>query len=178
MAPGAWPDTTTSCRKNPRLESFGPNSADLLKKAGIFNQVPPELWQKDWVVDIIAVGSGEAALKYLSPYVFRVAISNQNILALKDGRVTFCRRHSETGATKIATIPAQQFIHRFLQHVLPRNFQKVGLMASCIPSKGIPSLVSKNSYPSAIPTPSPDHIHYATSRIVTPHFYALPATAR
>jgi len=45
-------------------------------------------------VNIIAVGSGKAALKYLSPYVFRVAISNQNILALKDGRVTFRRRHS------------------------------------------------------------------------------------
>jgi len=45
-------------------------------------------------VNIIAVGSGKAALKYLSPYVFRVAINNQNILALKDGRVTFRRRHS------------------------------------------------------------------------------------
>jgi hypothetical protein len=96
---------------------------DLLKKAGLFDQVSVDVWQKDWVVDIIPVGSGETALKYLAPYVFRVAISNRNILALKDSHVTFRYRHS--GTPEIVTIPAQQFIHRFLQHVLPRNFQKV-----------------------------------------------------
>jgi hypothetical protein len=70
---------------------------------------------------IIAVGSGEAVLKYLAPYLFRVAVSNRNILALKDGRVTFRYRDAKTGAT----VPAEQFIRRFLYHVLPRSFQKV-----------------------------------------------------
>jgi hypothetical protein len=77
------------------------------------------------LIDIIAVGNGQEALKYLAPYVFRVAISNRNILCLKDGEVTFRYRDSKINATRTTTLPAQQFISRFLQHVLPRGFQKV-----------------------------------------------------
>ena len=76
-------------------------------------------------MDILAVGSGEAALKYLAPYVFRVAISNRNLLALQDGHVTFRYRHAQSDTTRITTLPAERFIGRFLQHVLPRGFQKV-----------------------------------------------------
>jgi hypothetical protein len=64
-------------------------------------------------------------LKYLAPYVFRVAISNRNILGLKDGQVTFRYRDSKINASRTATLPAGQFIGRFLQHILPRGFQKV-----------------------------------------------------
>jgi hypothetical protein len=71
------------------------------------------------------VGSGEAALKYLAPYIFRVAISNRNILAIKDGQVTLRYRDSKTNTTRTTTLPAELFIGRFLQHVLPRGFQKV-----------------------------------------------------
>jgi len=76
-------------------------------------------------VDIITVGSGETAVKYLAPYVFRVALSNRNILALKNGRVTFRYRDAKTDTTQTTTLPAEQFIRRFLHHVLPRGFQKV-----------------------------------------------------
>jgi hypothetical protein len=76
-------------------------------------------------VDILAVGSGEAALKSLAPYVFRVAISNRNLLALQDGHVTFRYRDATTKTTRTATLPAETFIGRFLQHVLPRGLQKV-----------------------------------------------------
>lgn len=111
--------------EKPLSQIFRAKFRDLLKKAALFDQVSPDLWQKDWVVDIIAVGSGEAALKYLAPYVFRVAISNRNILALKNGRVTFRYRNAKTKTTETATLSAEQFIRRFLHHVLPRNFQKV-----------------------------------------------------
>ena len=111
--------------EKPLSQIFRAKFHDLLKKTNLFDQVPPPIWQKHWVVDIIAVGSGETALKYLAPYVFRVAISNRNILALKDGRVTFRYRNAKTKETETATLSAEQFIRRFLQHVLPRNFQKV-----------------------------------------------------
>ena len=111
--------------EKPLAQIFRAKFRDLLKKAGLFDQVPQRLWRQDWVVDILAVGSGEAALKYLAPYVFRVALSNRNLLALQDGHVTFRYRHATTKTTRTATLPAETFIGRFLQHVLPRGFQKV-----------------------------------------------------
>jgi hypothetical protein len=111
--------------EKPLAKIFRAKFRDLLKKAGLFHQVQRQIWRQGWVVDIIPVGSGEAALKYLAPYVFRVAISNKNILVLEDGQVTFRYRDSKTNTLRIATLPAERFIGRFLQHVLPRGFQKV-----------------------------------------------------
>jgi hypothetical protein len=98
---------------------------DELKKTPFFERVPAETWKKDWVVHCQPVGSGVAALKYLAPYIFRVAISNNRILDLRDDRVTFRYKDSQTGETRPRNVPAEEFIRRFLQHVLPRGFVKV-----------------------------------------------------
>lgn len=111
--------------EKPLAKIFRAKFRDLLKKTGLLDQVPRQSWRQGWVVDIIPVGNGEAALKYLAPYLFRVAISNRNILDLTDGQVTFRYRDSNTKAPRIRTLPAEHFIARFLQHVLPRGFQKV-----------------------------------------------------
>jgi hypothetical protein len=71
------------------------------------------------------VGNGLTALKYLAPYIFRVPISNRRILKLTDGKVTFRYRASDTGKLRICTLPAEEFIRRFLQHVLPKGFVKM-----------------------------------------------------
>ena len=71
------------------------------------------------------MGKGLGALKYLAPSVFRVAISNNRILKLANGKVTFRYRATDTGKLKTSTLPAEEFIRRFLQHVLPRGFVKV-----------------------------------------------------
>lgn len=97
----------------------------LKKKPELFNQVPPETWEKDWVVDCRPVGTGERALKYLAPYIFRVAISNRRLVKLENGNVTFRYRDGETKQLKIKTVTAEEFIRRFLQHVLPKGFVKV-----------------------------------------------------
>jgi hypothetical protein len=47
-------------------------------------------------------------LKYLAPYLFRVEISNRNILDVQDGQVTFRYRDSKTNTTRITTLPAEQ----------------------------------------------------------------------
>lgn len=98
---------------------------DTLRKTDCFDSIPADVWAKDWVVHCQPAGSGLAVLKYLAPYIFRVAISNNRILKLSNGRVTFRFRATDTGKLTTCTLPALEFIRRFLQHVLPRGFVKV-----------------------------------------------------
>jgi hypothetical protein len=90
-----------------------------------FADIPAKVWKEEWVVHSKPVGNGLGAVKYLAPYVFRVAISNHRILKLEHDKVTFRYRASDTGKLKICVLPAEEFIRRFLQHVLPKGFVKV-----------------------------------------------------
>lgn len=108
---------------------------DELRKRNptLFNFIPTSVWNKAWVVNSIPVGRGDKALKYLAQYVFRIAISNNRIISLKNGIVTFKHKDSKTKQWKIMSLKAEEFIRRFLQHVLPSGFVKVryyGLFAS------------------------------------------------
>ena len=94
-------------------------------KRDLFAAVPSDAWSQDWVVDCRPVGTGAAALKYLAPYVFRVALSNNRILKLDNDQVTFTYKQGDSGKPKRCTLPADRFIHRFLQHVLPKGFVKI-----------------------------------------------------
>jgi putative transposase/transposase-like zinc-binding protein len=96
-----------------------------LNKTELFNQVSAQTWQTEWVVHCQPVGTGEAALKYLAPYIFRVALSNNRILKLQAGQVTFRYRESTSRHWKTRTLSTEEFIRRFLQHILPKGFQKV-----------------------------------------------------
>jgi hypothetical protein len=90
-----------------------------LAKTALFARIPSKIWQQDWVVHCKAVGNGRTALKYLAPYVFRVAISNRRLVKLENDQVTFHYRATDTGESKLCTLSAETFIRRFLQHVLP-----------------------------------------------------------
>jgi hypothetical protein len=96
-----------------------------LTQAGLLEQIPASVWRQEWVVHCQPVGNGEAALKYLAPYIFRVALSNRRILKVDNGQVTFRYRESDSGHWKSRTLTVEAFIRRFLQHVLPKGFQKV-----------------------------------------------------
>ena len=96
-----------------------------LRQTACYQQVPRATWQQAWVVDCRAVGSGAAALKYLAPYIFRVALSNNRIVSVHDDHVTFRYRDGDTKEFRTCTLPALAFIERFLQHVLPKGFVKV-----------------------------------------------------
>jgi hypothetical protein len=98
---------------------------DALAKAGLADRIDPEVWRQDWIVHSQAVGDGRASLKYLAPYVFRVAISDRRIVSCVDSRVTFLYRKSGTRHWRKMTLGAMEFIRRFLQHVLPTGFMKV-----------------------------------------------------
>ncbi|MBP1467370.1 transposase [Candidatus Chloroploca sp. M-50] len=96
-----------------------------LRQTDLWRSIPAAVWRQTWVVDCRPVGSGRTALKYLAPYVFRVALSNHRILGMADGEVTFRSQDGETRQTRISTLPAEAFIERFLMHILPRGFVKV-----------------------------------------------------
>jgi hypothetical protein len=85
------------------------------------------LKNKDWVVYAKKPFRGpQHVIQYLAHYTHRVAISNGRILRLEDGQVTFRWRDSEHGnQQKVMTLPAVEFMRRFLLHVLPRGFVKI-----------------------------------------------------
>ena len=98
---------------------------DLLEHEGLLNLADPAVWHRDWVVHSQAAGDGRASLRYLAPYVFRVAIGDHRIVSCDDGQVTFTYRRSGSNRPRKMTLDAQEFIRRFLQHVLPAGFPKV-----------------------------------------------------
>lgn len=98
---------------------------EQLHKTDLFPQVDEAVWTKDWGVHCEPVGTGKAAFRYLAPYIFRVAISNNRIRKLEDDRVTFQYKDSATDQVRICTVTAEEVIRRFLQHVLPDRFIKV-----------------------------------------------------
>ena len=98
---------------------------DALKQTALFDAVAAKVWQKDWVVHCKPVGNGNSALKYLAPYIYRIAITNKRIEKLENGQVGFGFKNSDTDQWETATLPVFDFIHRFLQHVLPKGFVKI-----------------------------------------------------
>jgi len=96
-----------------------------LRQTALYGEVSGETWAKPWVVDCRLVGSGAAALTYLAPYIFRVALSNNRIVGVQDDHVTFRYRDGDTKQLRTCTLPALAFIGRFVQHVLPKGFVKV-----------------------------------------------------
>jgi hypothetical protein len=92
-------------------------------------------FKKDWYVHIKQPFSGPAAvLKYLGRYTHRVAISNERIVSVGDGRVVFRPKHKDKGGErKPIALDGTEFVGRFLMHVLPKGFVKIrhyGILAN------------------------------------------------
>jgi hypothetical protein len=153
----------------------------LLQKTSLFAQIPPKVWQQDWVIHCKPVGNGQTALRYLAPYIYRVALSNHRLVRMEDtgsmesSQITFQYRTSDTGQLKQCTLSAEKFMQRFLQHVLPRGFVKVryyGFFGAALRSR----LVALQQHLGKLiaSTPSqPAHPHtnqtQAQSNILCPH---------
>lgn len=98
--------------------------AKLLDALGQVGLRIPEPHPAKWVVDCKAVGAGNKALAYLGRYLYRGVIAEKNILACKDGRVTFRYMDSKTKRWKTRTLPGADFLWLILRHVLPRRFRR------------------------------------------------------
>ena len=89
-------------------------------------RLPESVWQTPWVVHCKPAIQGiESVLNYLGRYVHRVALTNNRILSIDEGKVTFRYKDSRDACWKQMTLPADEFMRRFLQHVLPMGFHKV-----------------------------------------------------
>jgi hypothetical protein len=83
--------------------------------------------QPDWVVYAKRPFAGPAqVLTYLSRYTHRIAIANSRLLAMADGKVTFrWRDYAHGHQTRIMTLATDEFLRRFLLHVLPQGFMRI-----------------------------------------------------
>jgi hypothetical protein len=107
----------------------------FLAKPSAFQRLLKSVHAREWWVYAKRPFGGPAqVLSYLGRYTHRVAISNHRLLSLQHGKVTFSwrdRRHGQVRSTM--TLSAEEFIRRFLLHVLPRGFQRIrqfGLLAN------------------------------------------------
>ena len=93
----------------------------------IFMQMIKALQDTSWITySKQPFGGPEQVLEYLGRYTHRVAITNNRILSIEDGRVTFnYRDRSDENKVKELTVRAKEFIRRYLLHILPPGFMKI-----------------------------------------------------
>jgi len=98
---------------------------DEMKKNGLLDAIDPNVWKIDWNVNCQAGGSSQRSLRYLAPYVFKVAISDHRIIKVEARRVFF--KYKKTGSNRMRSmaLDVMEFLRRFLQHVLPTGLMKV-----------------------------------------------------
>lgn len=103
------------------------SSLEPLRDKAAFAAYLASAAQVEWVVYAKAPFGGPAqVLRYLGRYTHRVAISNNRLLGLEDGRVSFLwKDYRHEGAKRVMNLDADEFIRRFLLHVLPDGFQHI-----------------------------------------------------
>ena len=113
------PQVKLAARFKGRLKAWlGAEEPEWLKA------VPAKVWWMKWVADIQPVGSGEAALKYLANYLVKPPLHDTQIEQWDAHQVTY-RHRDNAGTPRHCTVSGREFVRRFLQHVLPRGFQRV-----------------------------------------------------
>jgi hypothetical protein len=95
------------------------------------------LYSKDWYVYCKRpFKTCKSVLKYLGRYTHRVAISNHRLLSIQDEKVSFKWRDYKNGSKqRVMTLTADEFVRRFLLHILPRGYTKIrhyGFLASAV----------------------------------------------
>lgn len=84
----------------------------------------PKQYPAKWVVHCKAVGAGEKALIYLGRYLYRGVIQEKDIIACKDGNVTYRYQNSKTKQWQKNTVTGETFLWLLIQHVLPKRFRR------------------------------------------------------
>jgi len=112
-----------------------PRHQSALTDPDAFRRWLSPLYRKDWVVYAKQpFGGPQQVLKYLARYTHRVAISNARLVDVADGQVSFrYKDYADGSQQKVMKLSADEFLRRFMQHVLPRGFVKIrhyGLLAN------------------------------------------------
>ena len=115
-------------------EAFKAKFLDGLKRAlrkpnelALFYQPIQKAYRTQWVVHCEpSLASATHVVKYLGQYTHRVAITNQRILNIADGKVTFVAKdYRDRAIKKPVTLDGREFLRRFTLHILPRRFVKI-----------------------------------------------------
>jgi len=120
------------------------------------------LRDSEWVVYAKPpFGGPERVMDYLGRYTHRVAISNNRLKELKDGQVTFTYKDYKHGQQhKVMTLSADEFLRRFLLHVLPNSFQRIrhyGLLGNRHRAEHLARCRELLAMPVSIPEPRHDY---------------------
>jgi len=131
-----------------------------------FEQLLTTSVRKDWVVYAKRpFGGPSQVLKYLARYTHRVAISNQRLLGLRDGQVSFgYKDYADGQQNKVMTLSTSEFIRRFLMHVLPSHFVRIryyGFLANRYRNERLDQCRRLLGVPSA-PNPPTDQVEIPT----------------
>lgn len=105
-----------------------PDDLAHLNKAENFNRFLNKIAWDKWINYVKKpFSSPEKVVKYIGRYTHRVAISNQRIVDISNGRVTFRYKEYKDGhvTPKITSVSAEEFIRRFLLHILPKGLKKI-----------------------------------------------------
>jgi len=104
-----------------------PGPLQPLKRRETFHAFLRTLFRQDWVVYAKPpFGGPEHVLQYLARYTHRVAISNHRLVTFADGKVTFrWKDYAHGNKSRLMTLSADEFLRRFLLHVLPRGFVRI-----------------------------------------------------
>lgn len=101
----------------------------------------------------------EQVIEYLARYVHRVAISNHRILKIEGERVSFSYRdRKDENREKVETLPAVEFLRRFMTHALPKGLQRIryhGFLANRVKEQNIASIYKALTTPRIAPTAEP-----------------------
>jgi predicted Zn-ribbon and HTH transcriptional regulator len=128
-----------------------------------FARLVDQLWQKEWVVYSKAPFDGpEKVLEYLGRYTHRVAISNHRLVNVAEGMVTFrYRDRRDHDQVKETTISAQEFIRRFLLHVVPDSYKRIrhfGFLANGCKKRDLTRCRELLGLPAALPLSPPESL--------------------
>jgi hypothetical protein len=91
----------------------------------LYLKIPTNIWYKNWNSDIQLVGKGATAVNYLARYVTQSAMSSKRIIASDQETVTISYTPSGTKEKKPLTLTGNEFLRRYLQHVLPNRFKRI-----------------------------------------------------
>lgn len=138
---GKFAEALKNLFRRKKLQFHGPLKA--LAEPRMFAKFLRQLFRQDWVVYAKPpFGGPEHVLHYLARYTHRVAISNHRLLAFENDRVTFrWKDYAHRNKKRKMTVSADEFLRRFLLHLLPRGFMRIrhfGILANRCRAQLIP----------------------------------------
>jgi hypothetical protein len=134
-----------------------------LHEPAAFRRYLAPVWNTDWVVYAKRPFAGPAqVLDYVGRYTHRIAISNNRLLSMDNGKVRFrWKDYRDGNRQKTMTLEAEEFIRRFLIHVLPAGFHRIryfGFLGNCHRARKLERCRELLSMPQAAPSePTADY---------------------